>query len=134
MDHAAKFHSTGQNNLSTVSLSGVIVPWTRILGRGRVSAFKLVSNNGLEYPIVPAPEWKDVLSCYSWEEVRVFGLLDSDDLSLIVMRVFPKGPKGEKDFLIDLLSRKGRDLVSKVKKGVNDLILAPAALRLQRAS
>ena len=111
--------------LTPVNLTGVIVPWIKALSGGRESEFKLVCSSGLEFFFLTDSEWKDVLSNYSWEEVRVVGLLNRSNMTLIPQKVFPKGPREEMENVIDLASWKGRDLIKKLVKNVSDLVVVP---------
>lgn len=117
-----------ENALTPVTLSGVIAPWNRSLGQGRASDFKLVAYSGLEYFIVADPEWREVLCRYCWEEVKVIGLLNVSNMTLIPQKVYPKGPTGEKENVIDLAVWKSKELVKKLIKNVNDLVVVPAAV------
>lgn len=116
------------NILKPVTLSGVVVPWDKELSPNRKSEYKLVCTSGLEYFLVANDEWCSVLSWYSWEDVNIVGLLNTADLTLIPQRVFPKGPKGEKENVIDLALWKSREAMKKMTKNVNELILVPAAV------
>lgn len=117
-----------ENILTPISLSGVVIPWSKALSGGRNSDFKLVCSSGLEYFIVADSEWRDVLSWYSWEEVKVIGLLNVSNMTIIPQNVFPKRPTGEKENVIDLVTWKSREFVKKLVKNVNDLVLIPAAV------
>lgn len=115
-----------ENILTPVTLSGVVAPWTESLSCGRTSDYKLISNSGLEYFIVADDEWREVLSTYCWEEVRVVGLLNVSNMTLIPQKVYPKGPTGEN--VIDLASWKSKEFFKKVVKNINDLVVIPAAV------
>ena len=117
-----------ENILTPISLSGVVIPWSKELREGQNSDFKLVCSSGLEYFIVADSEWRDILSWYSWEEVKVIGLLNVSNMTIIPQKVFPKGPTGEKENVIDLAAWKSREFVKKLVKNVNDLVLIPAAV------
>lgn len=117
-----------ENILTPISLSGVVIPWSKELREGQNSDFKLVCSSGLEYFIVADSEWRDVLSWYSWEEVKVIGLLNVSNMTIIPQKVFPKRPTGEKENVIDLAAWKSREFVKKLVKNVNDLVLIPAAV------
>ena len=110
-----------ENILTPVNLTGVVVPWIKMFSSGHDSEFKLVGSSGLEYFFVVDSEWRDVLSQYSWEDVRVVGLLNIYNMTLIPQKVFPKCPRGEIENVIDLAAWKGRDLVKKLVKNVYDL-------------
>jgi hypothetical protein len=117
--------------LTPVTLSGVVTPWSQVLAGGRSVDYKLVTNGGLEYFIVADSEWRGVLSMYCWEEVKVIGLLNVSNMTLIPQKVYPKGPTGEKEKVIDLAEWKSEEFVRKVKKmvkTVSDLVLVPAAV------
>ncbi len=115
-----------ENILTPVSLSGVISPWIENLGVAHTSDYKLISYNGLEYFIVADPEWREILSTYCWEEVKVIGLLNISNMTLIPQKVYPKGPSGEKESVIEWASSKSDELVKKMIENVNDLVVLPA--------
>jgi hypothetical protein len=117
-----------ENVLTPISLSGVVIPWSKEIRKGQSSDFKLVCSSGLEYFIVTDSEWRDILSWYSWEEVKVIGLLNVSNMTIIPQKVFPKGPTGEKENVIDLAAWKSREFLKKLVKNVNDLVLIPAAV------
>ena len=117
-----------ENILTPVTLNGVVVPWVKVLSDGRHSDYRLACASGVEYFIVADQEWKEVLSQYCWEEVKVKGLLNISNLTLIPQKIFPKGPTGERDNIIDLATGKSRELIKKLTKNVNDLVLIPAAV------
>lgn len=115
-----------ENTLTPVTLSGVVAPWTQSLSNGRMSDYKLVSYSGLEYFIVADDEWRELLTTYCWEEVRIIGLLNISNMTLIPQKIFPKGPSGEN--VIDLASWKSKQLAKRLIKNVNDLVVIPAAV------
>jgi hypothetical protein len=117
-----------ENILTPVKLRGVVVPWIKALSGGRESEFKLVCASGLEYFFVTDPELKNVLSKYIWEEVKVIGLFNISNMTLIPQKVFPKGPRGEMENVIDLAAWKSRDLVKKLVKNVNDIVVVPGVV------
>lgn len=110
-----------------VSLSGVLVP-RRKLKNGWTSDYKLACSSGLEYFIEADAEWREQLSYLSWEEVRVIGLLNVSDMTLIPRKVFRNGPKGERENVIQLAAWKGRDLMTKLVTRANELVFVPVAL------
>ena len=116
------------NTLTPIKLSGVIIPWVKTLGGSQTSDYKIVCSSGLEYFIIADTEWRGVLSCYSCEEVKIVGLLNSSNMTIIPQKIFPKGPTGEKEDVIDLTAWKGREFVKKLVENVNDLGLIPAAM------
>ncbi|MBL7669708.1 MAG: hypothetical protein JNM39_04425 [Bdellovibrionaceae bacterium] len=123
-----------ENILTPVTLSGVVASWNKSLGGGRTSDYKLVSYSDLEYFIVADSEWRDVLSHYFWEEVKVIGLLNISNMTLIPQKVYPKGPTGEKEYVIDLPAWKSKALVKKLIKNINDLVAVPAAVWAEMVS
>ena len=124
VSEASKGHL--ENILTPVTLSGVVAPWTKNLSGGRTSDYKLIRNIGLEYFIVADDEWREVLSTYCWEEVRVVGLLNVSNMTLIPQKVYPKGPTGEN--VIDLASWRRKAIVNKMVQKINDLVVIPAAV------
>jgi len=117
-----------ENILTPVTLSGVVVPWKKRVRGNQESSYKLVCSTGAEYFILADSEFKGVLSWYCWDEVRVVGLLNLANMTLIPQKVFPKGPRGEMENVIDLFAFKGRNFIKKMTKNINDLVLVPAAL------
>ena len=126
LEHRSRGYS--KNFLTPVTLSGVIVPWNKEVSTTRNSEYKLVCKSGLEYFFVANDEWRRVLSCYRWEEVKVVGLLNTANLTLIPQIVFPKGTKGEKENVIDLALWKSRQAIKKIAKNMNELVFVPAAV------
>ncbi len=86
----------GENTLTPVTLSGVVVPWDKTMSSSQNSDYKLVCTSGIEYFLVANYEWRRVLSFHIWCEVKVAGLLNAANLTLIPQMVFPRGPKGQK--------------------------------------
>ena len=115
-----------ENILTPVNLSGVVAPWTESLWGGRTSDYKLITSSGREYFIVADNEWREVLSTYCWEEVRVIGLLNLANKTLIPQKVFPKGPTGEN--VIDLASWRNKEFIKKIVKNINDFVVIPVAV------
>lgn len=119
---------TSENILKAVTLNGVLVPWVKSLNDGRESEYKLVCSTGVEYPILADQDWKSVLPKFCWEEVKVKGLLNMANLTLIPQKVFPKGPTGERENVIDLADWKNRRHIKKMAKSLTELVLIPAAI------
>lgn len=117
-----------ENRLTPVTLSGVIVPWDESESSSGEFEYKLVCASGLEYFVIANPYWRDILSWYRWEEVGIVGLLNIANMTIIPQRVFPKGPKGEKDNVLDIALWKGKQLAKKMASNVNGLIVLPAAV------
>lgn len=117
-----------ENILTPVKLSGVVVPWLKALSGGRESEFKLVCSSGLEYFFVADAEWKEILAQYCWNDVKVVGLLNVTNMTLIPQKVFPKGPRGEMENVINLNAWKGRNLFKKLVDKINDHVVIPVAV------
>jgi hypothetical protein len=116
-----------ENILTPVKLSGVIVPWTKYFSGGRESEFKLVCSSGLEYFFVADTEWKDILTHSCWDNVKVIGLLNISNMTLIPQKVFPKGPRGEMENIIDMVTWKGRKIFKNLINSINDQVAFPVA-------
>ena len=80
--------------LAPVNLMGVVLPCTKILSDGSESEYKFACSSGCEYYFTKDPEWEDILSQYCWEEVKVIGLLNLSNMTLIPQKIVPKGPRG----------------------------------------
>ena len=122
-----------ENQLVPIKLSGVVIPWERNLDDGADSNFKLVCSSGLEYYFVEDEEWSNVLRWYSWEDVKVIGLLNTSDLTLIPQKVYPKGPTGEREKVTDLAKWKSRVNINQFAENLNHLFLIPAAFAVTAA-
>jgi len=116
-----------ENALTPVTLSGVIAPWTESLSGGQTSDYRLISNSGIHYFIIADSEWCEVLSTYCWEEVRVIGLLNVSNRTLIPQKVFSKGPTGEN--VIDMATWSSKEFVKKMLRSINDLVVAQASMQ-----
>ena len=120
-----------RNILTPVTLSGVVTPCNQELVDGRSCDYKLVTSSGLEYFIVADSEWRSVLSTFCWEVVNIIGLLNICNMTVIPQKVFPKGPTGEKEKLIEVAEWDRGKFVRKAKKiakTVNDFVLVPGVL------
>ncbi|MGZ3722679.1 MAG: hypothetical protein ACXVA9_07115 [Bdellovibrionales bacterium] len=113
--------------LCQVTLSGVVTPQLRKIGAARASEYKLVCADGSAYFLVADAKWRRVLSQLSWLEVRVVGLLNPSNRSLIPEKVLPKGPKGERGNAGVALTGVG-DLLKNFTKTAGDLAFVSAAV------
>jgi hypothetical protein len=126
--HKLSPNSFVENVLIPVNLAGVVVPWSKSIGREGESQFKLVCTNGREYFFVPDPEWNEVLSGYSWDWVKVIGLLNIQNATIIPQKVYPKYPHEKIKNVIQIADRRGRSLLKKVVKNLNDFVVIPIAV------
>jgi hypothetical protein len=115
-----------ENILTPVNLSGTLVPSAERPNCEQTSDYKLIGYSGLEYFIISDDEWREVLSTYCWEEVRILGLLNASNMTVIPQKVYPKGPKGEN--IIDLASWKRKEMLRTMIQKVNDFVVIPAAV------
>ena len=109
--------------LKPISLFGLLI--TNSKG---AFEYKLVCSSGHEYFIVADAKWRKILSGYVWEEVKLIGLLDTSDMTIIPQRIFPKGPADDKKRVVSRITLKGRDLLLKFASNVNELVLTPVAI------
>lgn len=117
-----------KNRLSPITISGVIVPWEKTLSDTSRSEYKLACGNGTEYLILENSEVRDVLPLYRWREVKIVGLLNKSDMTLIPQKVFPQGPDGESSNVIDFSLWKNQNFKRKVLNKINELVVIPAAV------
>ena len=131
-DQNSEFNSSEsryiENIFISISLTGKIIPWKKILRGGRKSEFKLVCSNSLDYFFEENSEWHDTLQKYCHQEVCVIGLLNLSDRIIVPQRIFPKGALEDNENVIDLALWRSRKIAKKLMKNVNDLILIPAAV------
>ena len=118
-----------ENILTSVKLTGVLTPWSKYLGPGASSDYKLVCGSGLEYFIVAESIWSNVLADLSWKEVKVIGLLNLSNMTLIPKKVFPVGPAGSKEKVIDITRWKNQNAIKTIIRNVSDWVITPIAAR-----
>ena len=114
--------------LAPVTVVGVILPSEIPSDDNEKMHFKLSCATGQEYQILESSKMRNLLSLYCWKEVKVVGLIDRAQMTLIPQKVIPKGPDGESSNLIDLSFWKNHNLKRKVITAVNDLVVIPAAV------
>lgn len=114
--------------LTPVTLSGVIVPWSEKITDSRELEYKLVCEAGQEYFFIANPYWKSVLSWHSWDEVKVKGLLNSANMTIVPQKIYPKGPTVENENVIDLAASRAKKVFKKIGRNINDLVIIPAGL------
>lgn len=119
-----------KNDLTPVNLSGVVVPWSKSFSINKESEFKIVCSSSLEYFIIADSEWKDVFARYCWDKVKVVGLLNINNMTLIPQKVIPNRPQSEMDNVIDFAAWKARKLVKKLIKNINDSVVVPVAVSI----
>ncbi len=137
LQHSFKIPSKkrySENILTPVNLTGVIMPWIKEMSGERDSEFKLVCPSGLEYFFIADSEWKNILARYNWNQVKVIGLLNVSNMTLIPQKVIPTNPPAEMENVIDLAHWKGRNLIKKLVKNMNDLVVAPTAVQFGMAT
>jgi hypothetical protein len=121
-----------ENVLKPVTLSGVIVPWQSHTRVGVESEYKLVCETGLEYFILADSTWLNILPLYSWEDVKVIGLVNLANMTLTPQKIYPKGPTGEKENVIDIKqwmqSRPWGEIVEQLKEVIATPAAVPAAV------
>lgn len=115
--------------LSSVKLSGFVVPSMQKLNDGTESFYKLVCSDWIEYYFVPDRKGSEVLKRYKWKEVNVIGLLRSNEPVIIPQKIFPKGPTEEFKNFIDFSDWKRRVGLERIVKGIRDLIPAAAKVK-----
>lgn len=116
------------NTPHPVTLFGVIVPWSQDFGEGRASDFKLTCASGAEFFILADENWRPVLTRHCWEDVKVIGLLNMSNMTLVPRKIFPKGSPGKTENVIDIHAWKAREAVKKLGKSVAELVLVYAAV------
>ena len=117
-----------ENRLSPITISGFIVPLEKTLSDGICSKYKLACGNGSECFIIENSEVRDVLSLYCWKEVKIVGLLNKSNMTLIPQKVFPQGPGGEWSNVIDFSLWKDQNFKRKLLNKINELVVVPAAV------
>ena len=117
-----------ENILVPVTLSGIVVPCSRAMDYEEAYEYKLACANGAEYLIEADAKWGEVLSTYVWQEVKVKGLLNLDKMTVVLQRVFPRGPSGDRGNIAAFAGQRGRELIKKVSGDFQDLVFILAAV------
>lgn len=112
-----------ENKLTPVRLTGVLAPWHETLRPGAKGDYKLISYGGSEYFIIADPQWREILRNYCWQDIKVIGLLNAANMTLIPQKVFPRGPSGEN--LIEFAAEHGRQAMQKFAELMGDWGAAP---------
>lgn len=115
-----------RNKERLVTLTGTVVPWYE--GTTRNAEYKLECETGIRYLFVADEEWRKILSFYKWEEVKVTGLLNPANRTVIPHRVTPKNSDGQRESALDLAFWRSKEAISKLAQNINDLILLPIAV------
>lgn len=110
---------------TSVKLTGVLNPWSKNFSFGVSSDYKLICANGREYFIIADSEWRDILPLLSWKEIKVIGLLDPSNMTLIPKRIFPIGPAGPQNRIIDMAHWKNKSTIKKRTENVSDWVMWP---------
>lgn len=110
-----------------ISQTGVLIPWTKRLGDS-ISEYKFVCKDGSEYFILADSDWREILAWYSLGEVKIIGLLNISNRSLILQKILPKNLYSDKERTRDLALRKGKELLKTIVKTAHDLVFIPAAI------
>lgn len=116
-----------ENVLTPVKLSGQLLPWSILQNGNKESEYKLVCSSGLEYYIVADSKWNEVLEKLCLQEVRVVGLLNARNMTLIPQKIFPKGPSGDIENVIDLTTWKTKKFFEKLVENINSNVVIPVA-------
>ena len=128
--HPLKGNNKGysENILTPVKLSGHLLPWSPLNNNGNSSEYKLVCSSGLEYFIVADANWLEVLERLCYQDVRVIGLLNVANMTLIPQKIFPKGPNGEVESVVDLAAWKAKKFITKLVNNINKNVVIPVAV------
>ncbi len=111
-----------------VTISGVVIPWKKIFSREKKSEYNLVCPSGVSYLIVADSEWRDILSEYTWQQVKVKGLLNVSKMTILPENILPNGPNGETENVIDIAEWKKPKPAHKRAQSLNDCVFIPAAV------
>lgn len=117
-----------KQSLAPISVTGMIVPWEKSWSNGKKTHYKLACNNGLDYIIAENSEVHDVLPLYCWREVKVVGLLNTSNLTLIPQKVIPKGPNDQSSNLVDLSAWKKLKMKRELYDKINELVVVPVGV------
>lgn len=117
-----------EKRLAPVKLTGVVIPCNPLPNAPTQSNFKLVCPNGLECYFSTDKNWSTILNRYSWDEVKVIGLVNKSNLSLIPQKIYPKQPIGKRQKIIDLIRWKNQNIAHQFAKQLNHSLATPAAL------
>ena len=123
-----KVKTIGENRLTPIEISGVIVPVKNILRNKTHIEYKLKCDHEKAHPIETTSQMRNLLNLYRWKEVRVVGLLNESSGAVIPQKILPKGSDGESSNIIDFNLWKNKKLTRKVINKINDLVIVPSAV------
>lgn len=117
-----------KNSLTNVSLSGVLAPCRPSLNQEQNLNYRLLGYSGLEYFLISDKEWRETLSRYSWQEVKIVGLLNISNKTLIPQKIYPKGPIAAKMNQNQPAVLSGKKIFKNFIKDLNHHIVLPLSV------
>ena len=116
-----------ENILRSVTLSGTIEQYIKILDDESPFEFKMVCADGREYSVAMGSSVKN-LSSYVDKRIKVFGLLNKSNNKLIVQKIVLQNSNEEENKTIELDYHRRRKLINKIARTVNELVIIPIAI------
>lgn len=111
------------NPLSPISIVGIIEPCEQL--------YKLIDGEGIEHLIVSSSRVDNVLRLYCGKEVKIIGLQNKSDGTLIPQKVLPSDPSSK---VIDLSLWKNKKFKRSVLNKINEFVVIPLAVLAVLAS
>ena len=97
-----------------IAVRGVLVPWDEEVDVNENSDFKVIASSGTEYFLLTSHDWKLVCNEFSWRNVRLKGLLNIKNMTVVPEEITTDDPEGSTAKVIPIKKMK-----EKMKKGIN---------------
>lgn len=85
-----------------IAVRGVLVPWDEKVDVNESSDFKVITSSGTEYFLLTNHDWKLVCNELSWRNVRLIGLLNIKNMTVVPEEITTDDPEGNKAKIIPL--------------------------------
>jgi hypothetical protein len=135
MNHINIYKNTNlEKKLTSIRLTGTIEPFVSLLSEKNEMEYKFVTRDGCDYIIQASVSVKASLDQFVWQEVDAIGLLNSADGIFMLQKIIPKNSNHETENMIQLDVYKRKNVIKKIAKKVNDLVIIPLAVLAVLAS
>lgn len=116
-EHPLKRHSALPEKdvfYTPIAVRGVLVPWDEEVDVNESSDFKVITSSGTEYFLLTNHDWKLVCNEFSWRNVRLKGLLNIKNMTVVPEEITTDDPEGSKAKVIPI-----KKVKEKLKKGLS---------------
>lgn len=121
-EHPLKKHSALPEKdvfCTPIAVRGILVPWDEEVDVNESIDFKVITSSGTEYFLLTNHDWKLVCSEFSWRNVRLRGLLNIKNMTVVPEEITTDDPEGSKAKVIPI-----KKVKEKLKKGFSMVVPA----------